>query len=102
MRPEPAVKCRRCSVTVPERLVAMPGRCSDRRCPLNDPAENEKRTLLYTVRACRGQYARPPHITREEELAAVTRGLLRFEEWPSGHYVVTSTGERLLSEGASL
>lgn len=54
--------------------------------------------LASTLRRCRGQYARPAGVTEADERACADRGLLKFYEWPSGHYQLTAAGKRFLAD----
>lgn len=64
-----------------------------------DSTHHDDERLRRTLRACRGQYCRPVHVSRDEEQAAIERGYLRFHEWPAGHYQVTERGQSFLAAG---
>lgn len=56
----------------------------------------DDRRLRRTLQRCRGQFARPIDVGRDEEKAAIDRGYLKFHEWPSGHYAITEKGRNFL------
>jgi hypothetical protein len=58
----------------------------------------ERLVLRATLHKCKKQIARPMGVSHSEEKAAMDRGLLRFEEWPTGHYNITAAGHAFLSE----
>lgn len=62
--------------------------------------DGKDRRLLYTLRRCKGQSSRPPGIGSDDVLEAQRQGLLRFNEWPSGHFEVTPAGREYLAEHA--
>lgn len=56
----------------------------------------DERELASIIRRCRGQFARPLGVSAKQEQAAIAAGVLRFCEWPSGHYEITEAGCDLL------
>lgn len=61
----------------------------------------ENHAIRTALVMCRGQFARPPGVSREAEQAAIDRGYLRFNECPLGHYKVTEAGNVFLADFAS-
>lgn len=58
----------------------------------------DDRTIARTIRRCRGQFARPAGVDQFAMDEAIERGLLRFNEWPSGHFQITERGADFISE----
>ena len=54
---------------------------------------DERRTIVATLLRCKGQFARPPGISRAEEQDAIGRGYLRFNEC----YEITAAGRELIA-----
>lgn len=60
--------------------------------------DTQDRRLVYTLRRCKGQWCRPAGIGSDDVLEAIRRGLLKFNEWPGGHFEITETGRAYLAE----
>ena len=60
----------------------------------------DTRKIAATLRRCSGQFARPLGVSGDDVREAERRGLLRFHEWPSGHFQVTEAGRDFLAEQA--
>jgi hypothetical protein len=70
---------------------------SSPRVPLDLISDVGRRVLASTLRRCRGQFARPVGVDPGMVEFAKEHDLLRFNEWPSGHYEITPAGLAFLA-----